>query len=71
MASQSRRSRITEKLDRLEQALRAQQHLEQPENFLDQLVSLQKFSRLMSEEDRDFFHCAVEAYEEQMEWRIE
>ena len=71
MRQRNRSNRITEKLDRLEQALRAQQHLEQPDDFLDQLISIQKFSRLMSEEDRDFFHCAVEAYEEQMEWRIE
>lgn len=62
---------IDTKLNRLERSLLNQEHLKNPAEFLGQLASLSKYFHLMSEDDRDYLHCAKEAFEEQVEWRID
>ncbi len=61
---------INDKLNQLEQSLLNQDHLNNPIEFLIQLVSLSKYFHLMSDEDRDYVNCAKEALEDQIEWRI-
>lgn len=61
---------VNEKMNELEQSLLNQDHLNNPIEFLIQLVSLSKYFHLMSDEDRDYVNCAKEALEDQIEWRI-
>ena len=61
---------INDKLNHLEQSLLNQDHLNNPIEFLTQLASLSKYFHLMSDEDRDYIHCAKTALEDQIEWRI-
>ena len=61
---------INNKLNQLEQSLLNQDHLNNPIEFLIQLVSLSKYFHLMSDEDRDYVNCAKEALEDQIEWKV-
>jgi hypothetical protein len=61
---------INDKLNQLEQSLLNQDHLNNPIEFLIQLVSLSKYFHLMSDEDRDYVNCAKEALEDQIEWKV-
>ena len=60
---------INDKLNQLEQSLIDQDHLNNPMEFLTQLESLLKYFHLMSDEDRDYIHCAKTALEDQIEWK--
>ena len=61
---------INDKLNQLEQSLLNQDHLNNPIEFLIQLVSLSKYFHLMSDEDRDYVNCAKTALEDQIEWKV-
>ena len=61
---------IHERLNHLEQSLLNQDHLNNPVEFLTQLASLSKYFYLMSDEDRDYIHCAKTALEDQIEWKV-
>jgi len=61
---------INDKLNQLEQSLIDQDHLNNPMEFLTQLESLLKYFHLMSDEDRDYIHCAKTALEDQIEWKV-
>mgnify|MGYP000008788377 FL=1 len=61
---------INDKLNQLEQSLLNQDHLKNPIEFLTQLASLSKYFHLMSDEDRDYIHCAKTALEDQIEWKV-
>jgi hypothetical protein len=61
---------VNEKLNQLEQSLLNQDHINTPIEFLTQLESLLKYFHLMSDEDRDYIHCAKTALEDQIEWKV-
>ena len=61
---------INDKLNQLEQSLIDQDHLNNPMEFLTQLESLLKYFHLMSDEDRDYIHCAKTALGDQIEWKV-
>ena len=58
------------KMHHLEKSLLNQDHMNDPIEFLTQLMSLSKYFHLMSDEDRDYVNCAKEALEEQIEWKL-
>ena len=61
---------VNEKLNELEQSLLNQDHINTPIEYLTQLVSLSKYFHLMSDEDRDYIHCAKTTLEDQIEWKV-
>ena len=61
---------IKAKMHHLEKSLLNQVHMNDPIEFLTQLMSLSKYFHLMSDEDRDYVNCAKEALEEQIEWKL-
>ena len=61
--------KIKAKLDELECALNAQEHLKNPHEFTTQIASFSIYIHLMKDEDRDYLNCARYALEEEMEWR--
>lgn len=65
------KQKIEDRLDKLEAALKAGQHLgktEDLETVIKLLMSLQKFFRVMTEEQRDFLNAAMLAVEDQIAW---
>jgi hypothetical protein len=42
-----------------------------PAEFELELLSLSKYFRNMSDEDRDYLNCAKTALEDQIEWKID
>ena len=61
---------ITQKLDELETAMISQQHISSPETVGALLDVLSALFHLMSDDDRDYVHCARIALEEKIEWRV-
>ena len=61
--------KIKTKLDQLEHALNAQEHLTNPTEFATQIASFSIYIHLMKDEDRDYLHYARYALEEEIEWR--
>ena len=61
---------IKEKLDQLQQSLLNGEHLQNPGEFEIQLSELSLYFPLMSDEDRDYVHCARVALEDQLVWEV-
>ena len=66
------RTKIETRLDALEEALQAGEHLKSAEGVLCTLILIQhasKFWRVLTDEERDFVNAARFAVEEEQEWR--
>lgn len=65
-------TKIAKRLDALENALRAGEHLKSAEGVLYTLLLIHhvsKFWRVLTDEERDFVNAARFAVEEEHEWR--
>jgi len=57
-------------MDRLQEMLETNFHLENPANAAMHLNSVSKFWSVLSEEDRDYIQCAQDAIENGIEWKL-
>ncbi len=61
---------ISQKLDELEAALKAQEHIHTSDLFISKLRTLSKYFHLMSDEDRHCYNAAKDACEDKVEWQV-
>lgn len=64
------RKKISERMDRLQEMMESNFHLEDPANAAMHLNSVSKFWSLLSEEDKDYIQCAQDAIEDGIEWKL-
>jgi len=60
--------RIQERLDKLENLMKANKHIGHAEAAMDFTTEITKFWSILSEEDRDFLQGVQYAIEEQVPW---
>ena len=63
-------SKITIRMDHLQELMESNSHLDRPEYILDVIESISKFWNVLSEEDRDYIHGARYAIEENHQWNL-
>jgi hypothetical protein len=63
-------SKITIRMDHLQELMESNSHLDRPEYVLDVIESISKFWSVLPEEDRDYIHGARYALEENHEWNL-
>ena len=63
--------KINERMNQLEESLLKQEHLTNPAEFELQLLSISKYFRDMSDEDRDYLNYARIAMEDKLEWKVD
>lgn len=63
---------IFEKMNILENHFLSNDHLddEQRESIEEQIAWVSKFWRVLNDADRDWIHCARDAFEEKREWKL-
>ncbi|WP_430465623.1 hypothetical protein [Tabrizicola sp.] len=70
--TQNLREKIKTRLDDLETCLKAGKHLSSHDDEIREVVELvfgiSKFSRILTEEEKDFLQCAMIALTEQKSW---
>lgn len=72
-AEQTRRKKITERLDKVQQILESNQHLEgkdRHDEINELLTDLSLWFGAMNEEDREYYQCALYAVNENVEWNV-
>lgn len=57
-------------MDELQRMMEANEHLSEPDKVQQQMWSISKFWSILSEEDKDYLHCASDALETKMEWKV-
>ena len=66
----SLRTKITIRMDHLQELMESNSHLDRREYVLDVINSVSKFWSALSEEDKDYIHGARYALEENHEWHL-
>ncbi len=70
--SETVREKIKTRLDELEASLKSGKHLSSDDDEIREVVALvfgiSKFSRILTEEEKDFLQCAMIALTDQKEW---
>ena len=64
------RTKITIRMDHLQELMESNSHLDRREYVFDVINSVSKFWSVLSEEDRDYIHGARYALEEKHEWNL-
>lgn len=64
------KTKIDNRMDHLQTCMETQAHVHRPEYVIDVLESVSKFWSVLNEEDRDYIHCARDALENKMEWKV-
>jgi hypothetical protein len=64
------RETINERMDRLQEMMESNLHLEKPRIVMEHTYTVSKFWSVLSEEDRDYIHAARDAIEEKLEWKV-
>lgn len=64
------RRKIELRMANVQQAMETNHHLDRKEAVLELISSVSKFWSVLSEEDRDYIHCARDAVEEGREWNV-
>ena len=62
--------KIKERMDKLQEWMESNYHLEHPEEVEEHIQSVSKFWSALSEEDRDYIQGARFAIESKMEWNV-
>ena len=63
--------RINNKMDHLQTLMEANAHIDRPEYVGDVIDSVSKFWSVLSDEDKDYIHCATYALENKKQWNID
>ncbi len=61
-------SKITERMDILQEWMEADYHLKKPEVVYEHTLTISKFWSILSEEDREYIQCAQNAIEDKLPW---
>ena len=64
------KQKIVDRMDKLQEMMESNQHLETPEDVYDVTLSVSKFWSILSEEDREYIQCAQYAIEEGKRWDV-
>ena len=62
---------INTRMDHLQKLMEGQAHIDRPEYTLDIISSVSKFWSVLSDEDKDYIHCATYALENKKQWNID
>lgn len=65
------RSKINQRMDELECMMNRNVHMADPNMVMRHMESITKFWSILSDEDRDYIHCARDALEEGRVWKVE
>ena len=65
------RQKIEERMDRLQEAMEANLHLEEPDVVEEMLAGMSLYWEVLSEEDQDYIHGARFAIEERSSWNLD
>lgn len=65
------RQKIEERMDRLQEAMEANLHLEEPDTVEEMLAGVSMYWEVLSEEDQDYIHGARYALEERSSWNLD
>jgi hypothetical protein len=57
-------------MDHLQILMEGQAHIDRPEYVDDVIESASKFWSVLSDEDKDYIHCARDALENKTDWKI-
>ena len=63
--------KINQRLNTLQAQMESNTHLSDPDTVQETIESISKFWSVLTEEDRDYVHCAQYALEEKHPWNIE
>lgn len=65
------RIKINNKMNHLQSCMEGQAHIDRSEYTLDVIQSVSKFWSVLSDEDKDYIHCARDALENKTHWKID
>lgn len=65
------KEKINSRMDHLQILMEGQAHIDRPEYTQDVIDSVSKFWSVLSEEDKDYIHCARDALENKTRWNID
>ena len=57
-------------MDHLQKCMEGQAHIDRPEYVNDVIESVSKFWSVLSDEDKDYIHCARDALENKTDWNV-
>ena len=57
-------------MDHLQKCMEGQAHIDRPEYVNDVIESVSKFWTVLSDEDKDYIHCAKDALENKTDWNV-
>lgn len=66
----SLQDKIKERMDILQDMMEDNVHIDSPDIVEEHITTVSKFWSVLSEEDRDYIHCARYAIEEKLEWKV-
>jgi hypothetical protein len=61
--------KIESRMQKLEEQLKSQAHISDPDGVMETIVSITKFWNVINEDDRDYIGCARYALENSIEWK--
>ena len=61
---------IKTRMDHLQELMEGQAHIDRPEYVNDVIESVSKFWTVLSDEDKDYIHCARDALENKTDWNV-
>ena len=64
------KQKINQRMDKLQQIIESNQHLEDKEAAYDLTLEVSKFWSILGEEDKDYIQMCQMAIEEEKEWNV-
>ena len=64
------KTKINNRMDHLQKCMEGQAHIDRPEYVNDVIESVSKFWSVLSDEDKDYIHCARDALENKTDWNV-
>ena len=64
------KTKINNRMDHLQVLMEGQAHIDRPEYVNDVIESVSKFWSVLSDEDKDYIHCARDALENKTDWNV-
>lgn len=61
---------IDERFDLLQSLMENQDHLKKPKQIMEVIESINKFSSVLTDSDKDYINCCLYALEQKEEWNI-
>jgi hypothetical protein len=61
---------IDERFNLLQSLMESQDHLKRPKQTMEVIESINKFSSVLSDSDKDYINCCIYALEQKEEWNI-